>query len=280
MLISNSRRTPAPRGFTLIELLVVIAIIAILAALLFPTLSAARSSARTAVCQSNLKQIGTAVQVYAQDWDGAYPFGLDFADASVNGRSAWKSFPTDLYPNAYATVVELANRPNRGGFVDQVLKPYTKSQEIWRCPADIGLQYTNVKFIDPGPPEVSGTLLHGDITDGEAAYDVYHTSYGYFTELGFSNWTVDQAKSISDLVVFGDMAGYWHTAFKRNSREKEVADTSDTEHWAMNVLFGDGHVRNTKWQKYLHSFITIGPQAEYSEQQSNSGNGRLRPTGG
>jgi prepilin-type N-terminal cleavage/methylation domain-containing protein/prepilin-type processing-associated H-X9-DG protein len=60
------RRKP---GFTLIELLVVIAIIAILAAILFPVFAQARESARKATCQSNLKQIGTAWMMYAQDYD-------------------------------------------------------------------------------------------------------------------------------------------------------------------------------------------------------------------
>src|ERR1041384_3721966 len=58
-----------PRGFTLIELLVVIAIIAILAAILFPAFAAAREMARGASCKSNLKQIGSAMQMYAQDYD-------------------------------------------------------------------------------------------------------------------------------------------------------------------------------------------------------------------
>src|SRR2546423_465964 len=57
------------RGFTLIELLVVIAIIAILAAILFPVFAQARESARKASCQSNQKQIGLAIMMYAQDYD-------------------------------------------------------------------------------------------------------------------------------------------------------------------------------------------------------------------
>lgn len=57
------------KGFTLIELLVVIAIIAILAAILFPVFARAREKARQASCQSNLKQIGLAIQMYSQDFD-------------------------------------------------------------------------------------------------------------------------------------------------------------------------------------------------------------------
>jgi prepilin-type N-terminal cleavage/methylation domain-containing protein/prepilin-type processing-associated H-X9-DG protein len=60
-------------GFTLIELLVVIAIIAILAAILFPVFAKAREKARQSACQSNLKQIGTASLMYAQDYDGRAP---------------------------------------------------------------------------------------------------------------------------------------------------------------------------------------------------------------
>jgi len=61
--------THKPSGFTLIELLVVIAIIAILAAILFPVFAQAREKARQISCLSNLKQSGTALYMYVQDYD-------------------------------------------------------------------------------------------------------------------------------------------------------------------------------------------------------------------
>ena len=62
-----------PQGFTLIELLVVIAIIAILAGILFPVVARAREKARQTNCVSNLRQLGMAIRMYANDWSCQYP---------------------------------------------------------------------------------------------------------------------------------------------------------------------------------------------------------------
>ena len=60
-------------GFTLVELLIVVAIIAVLGAILLPVYASAKSSGRRAKCQSNLRQIGQAFQLYQADYSDCYP---------------------------------------------------------------------------------------------------------------------------------------------------------------------------------------------------------------
>jgi prepilin-type N-terminal cleavage/methylation domain-containing protein len=93
------RKTQGRRGFTLIELLVVIAIIAILAAILFPVFAQAREQARKSMCLSNCKQLGTAMQMYAQDYDDMLPGwdnpGAPRSRANGAGRS-WSPYSTPM----------------------------------------------------------------------------------------------------------------------------------------------------------------------------------------
>lgn len=122
MLPSRTRR-----GFTLIELLVVIAIIAILAAILFPVFAKARQRARDSACLSNLKQLGTAVNLYAADYDDyVYP---------------------QVY-NEYWSMPAGAAPPRTVSFAAQhwatVYQRYVgNSNEIFRCPFDDNLKKTD-----------------------------------------------------------------------------------------------------------------------------------------
>ena len=62
-------------GFTLVELLVVISILSLLIAILLPALTQARHHARRMACAGNLRQVGVAIHLYADDFDDTIPFG-------------------------------------------------------------------------------------------------------------------------------------------------------------------------------------------------------------
>jgi len=111
------------KAFTLIELLVVIAIIAILAAILFPVFARARENARRASCQSNLKQIGLGMMMYAQDYDEKYPKYYTCGAVGLFGTGITGSTSSACVGGAK---IYLWN---------QMLTPYVKSVQLFNCPS-------------------------------------------------------------------------------------------------------------------------------------------------
>lgn len=134
------------RGFTLIELLVVIAIIAILAAILFPVFSQAREAARTSSCASNLRQIGTAMRMYSQDWDEkVVPMYTTNWDLGHGSRDWWM----------------------------WLIQPYVKNIQVFKCASCSGWYGCAV----PGNPNSGeGPFYPGDLND---SYHRFWGGYGY-----------------------------------------------------------------------------------------------------
>jgi prepilin-type N-terminal cleavage/methylation domain-containing protein/prepilin-type processing-associated H-X9-DG protein len=123
----SSRRRAV--GFTLIELLVVIAIIAILAAILFPVFAQAREKARQATCQSNLKQISTAFNMYIQDYDEQFPPWTGNACNAYGGGSFNFKYLYNFTVNPYIKNGATPDATGTGGTLNGVWGcPTTKSQ--------------------------------------------------------------------------------------------------------------------------------------------------------
>jgi prepilin-type N-terminal cleavage/methylation domain-containing protein/prepilin-type processing-associated H-X9-DG protein len=129
-------RTLRP-AFTLIELLVVIAIIAILAAILFPVFAQAREKARQTTCLGNVKQVGLALQMYAQDWDETLPHSATLEVRDFNAPGAPPNFLGSL-------------------------TPYTRNTGIFVCPSSVNASAVGYPAKQNDPTAHSNTNYMGN----------------------------------------------------------------------------------------------------------------------
>ncbi len=166
------------RAFTLIELLVVIAIIAILAAILFPVFAQAKEAAKSAVCVSNLKQLGLAEAMYAGDNDDLFSIPRNFH--FVNGTTG----ASDIEP-----------------YIKNHAK-YSRSS-IWVCPEEpvifsstsqtdfraYPVTYTMNVFLTPGNPSASDP--DACYTPASQEHSVSWNGFGFGSYSNESNLSYD-----------------------------------------------------------------------------------------
>jgi prepilin-type N-terminal cleavage/methylation domain-containing protein/prepilin-type processing-associated H-X9-DG protein len=248
----SASRKLQPRGFTLIELLVVIAIIAILAAILFPVFSQARDKARQISCLSNMKQIGAAIFMYAQDADEQYPH----ADYTLPPGSS-----SPLNPQASGG---FALRVNHYKWEAWVL-PYVKSPQIFFCPS---------RARDEGAWRVNGDIKNGYALN----LSVTGASNGLFDRPSFLGGSIAGVQQPSDTFILQELwnqvtynylltsNNVLYPAARRESWEAYLKPGGRTDPRSVphsggfNLAYCDGHA---KWMR-VETFLGLCPGSEYS----------------
>lgn len=222
------------KAFTLIELLVVIAIIAILAAILFPVFAQAREAARKTACLNNLKQMGTGLLMYSQDYDEELP-------------PAWIGYPSVPFPGY-------------GRWMD-VVQPYVKNTQIFSCPS------STAKY---SPVPAGGTVSGSGVTDKNGGYAMnvayYDNSDGAHPPTPVPDVAGEYPKSLATLAepsgtayVFDFNNGWasfqcvWpnigsQPAIVNNVKPRTLGAGGWLREWhqdKINVLYCDGHTKST-----------------------------------
>ena len=164
----------------------------------------------TAACLENLNQISRAYALYARDYDGKIPPGVDPEDRTH--PEIWSDRGWGNYNGAFFALAK--NAP----FQHVLLRPYVKSPETFHCPADTGWSQSRLP-----------TLARSSLQNVKpSSFGEFGTSYYVFTKFGFAqNRADDLAEPSQSLLMFdGDL---WHL----NAGQE-----------LLNGLFADGHVQN------------------------------------
>ncbi|HVK04902.1 MAG TPA: DUF1559 domain-containing protein [Armatimonadaceae bacterium] len=217
-------------AFTLIELLVVIAIIAILAAILFPVFAQAREKARATACLSNQKQIGTALQMYAQDYDDGLP--------------AWAEW-----------VMTPPGANSSAGYWQAKLSPYIKNGNpetgdntgVWNCPS-LGARGERAVTISGGVEKLPYSygynyFVHRNDPGSVVAGAVRGYRYPYQYEMDAPASTVFAGDGSFD----GRLRMPYEFLYWRNVQSNTVSafgnEIPDRHAGGSNYIFADGHAK-------------------------------------
>jgi prepilin-type N-terminal cleavage/methylation domain-containing protein/prepilin-type processing-associated H-X9-DG protein len=195
-------------GFTLIELLVVIAIIAILAAILFPVFAQAREKARSIACLSQAKQMGTALQLYGQDYDETLPRVWTCCPA--------RDWTTDLLPYIRTGSLTDAERVN-AKLAKERPDLFSAAQPFFQCPSKVASRD------DRG----------------------FRRGYGYNWYLaGDRPLTLASLPLPPETLAFGDVWGEVDRLFPFGTPNGDARFLPEARHTGgLNITFADGHAK-------------------------------------
>jgi prepilin-type N-terminal cleavage/methylation domain-containing protein/prepilin-type processing-associated H-X9-DG protein len=251
------------RAFTLIELLVVIAIIAILAALLLPALSRAKSKGQQAACMNNLHQIGLAYVMYIGDYK-QYP-----------GSGGYYGGP---YTYVWMTRILTLMGNNRNAFYCPAAPP-NSSWDTNRNPTLGGTAETGVH--DPLAVTSSSRFSLGDNDWG--LYLGHQPTLGTGGDVagGVYAGTVSEAMVVrpSDFIVIGDVRAQPNAALISFDANLDPTDsTAGHSQWPSNrhagridFLFADGHVETAKRPDVVNASNTLWRRRWNNDNKAHDG---------
>jgi len=227
------QRPRALEAFTLIELLVVIAIIAILAGMLLPALSKAKSKALEIACGNNLKQLQLSWQMYVGDNNDWMPP----TSMIQSGNASWKGV------EASWAVGDAIRDTSTTNLARGVLFPYNQSVGIYRCPAD----KTTVEH----HPELLRTRTYQSNPLLNTKFNGEET--GWFK--GWVQYKAGQLTAPSQIFTFIDShpatadSNDFMMAFKETPAGMDSWATLPGEQHrrSANLAFADGHVGPKRW---------------------------------